>query len=46
MAAAGGTVVGAGGWRELLVSKGIWQRGVELIAVEILVFISEFTFLV
>ena len=34
MAAAGGTVVGAGGWMELVVSKGIGQREVELIAVD------------
>ena len=44
--AAGGRVVGAGGWRELLVSKGIGKREVEVIAVEILVFIRRFTFLV
>ena len=46
LAAAGGRVVGAGGWRELLVSKGIGKRAVEVIAVEILVFIRGFTFLV
>ena len=48
MAAAGGRIVGAGGWQELLASKGIGKRGVEVIAVEVLllVFIRGFTFLV
>ena len=32
--------------REMLVSKGIGKRGVEVIAVEMLVFIRGFTFLV
>ena len=42
-----GRVAGAGGWRGLLVIKRIGTKGVELIAVEILiVFIKEFTFLV
>ena len=45
-AAVGGRVVGAGEWRELLVSKGIGKRGLEVIAVEMLVFIRGFTFLV
>ena len=44
MAKAGGRVVGAGGWREILVSKGIGKSGVQVIAVEMLVFIKGFTF--
>ena len=36
-------LVGEGGWREL-VNKGIGKSGVEVIAVEMFVFIRGFTF--
>ena len=46
MAVAGGRGVGVGGRSELLVGKGSGKRGVEVIAVKILLLIRGFTFLV